>query len=1285
MKRVVSAILLVILFTSMLYAAFKVMPVGAAGTIYIRADGSIDPPDAPVFTVDNVTYTLTGNITSDTDGIGVGRSNIVIDGDGFAIHGSGSGTGICLSGRENVTVRNTHINGYSVGILLNSSSNYSSISGNIITNNYYYGVWLNVSCYNNVISENNISDGGENFGIGILLGSHCFYNSISGNNIVNNDFAGIFLFTGSYNNSVSGNNIAGHEYGVSLFSFCYYNTISGNNITDNEYGFDVVNYSHENYVFDNNVTNNEYGITLSSDSNFVYGNNIRNNGIGLDLSAYGNHFFHNNFIDNTLQVYKSSWGWPPETCDDGYPSGGNYWSDYEDVDWFSGPNQNEFGSDGIWDHPYLIQKGIIPYILYPDTKDRYPLVDPLADVPKLAYSFRFPLVESWTVSQGFGRWNEDFQGYHLGEDVLRSSEVPVYSPANGVVKHNAKRTGYGYVVIIEHQLMDGSFVCSVLGHLREEGRVTVGSTVAKGQLIGYLSSLPDENGGLIHVHFGIRKGIYSEELDFDGKWRYRGYGPAAIADYWHPPSQFIDYYNIQKTPTLPEEEGLRVTITSDKTFYQLNETINFNVTVTNPTNETGINIVAHNSSLIIEPPAEIELENPQTFYDLGDLDPGESRALNFTAIASKAGTMLKTWARAAGEDIQLGLSMIGDCLKQFSIGSTIPTEWSFAVITDSHIGRSDNPEVETRLEEAVSAINALRTDGVNITFVLVLGDITDAGGVNDYFEAQRILNRLNDPNQDGDTSEGIPYIPLIGNHDVKSDMEWCFDWVFWSPGNGNNWDNRHLIDARLMDFEKQDHGEAYYQNYYFSYDGLNFLCIDDVGTHRYVENWFYKTWYPEQTRQFVQHHFDMNRHERFIVASHIPLYEDGGFSDEADFEQDIDTYDCNVTNFAGHTHRNYDTLLSNRFRVVETEAVSRVEYNKYLDPPARPVITGNTTRIVSVKYGKIDDYSTLVDPETVLEIHRELWRYRASLTVEGFASHIQPNKPAIFKAYCIMHHGFETSFQWAFGDGDYGSSVTVSHSYLQEGDYNVTLNITERNLVTNETTVTTIVRGLCVRTKHLISALPSESFATSFPLPVDLTEVPSNTYCQAVIGENTTEGEKPIAIIGLHFENADSDIDLSNLLIDTDTATKKSVVFSAYWPAEVDCEKGLFIPSSGTGSVYVCLNATSLNDVKLENADFVVNDGETVNNISVATVYYNGREYYLVYGNLTGLGAGERALVLGDLNLDWTVNIVDIVVVALEFGHPPPPIVDLRADVNKDGLVNIVDIVIVALHFGETG
>ncbi len=56
----------------------------------------------------------------------------------------------------------------------------------------------------------------------------------------------------------------------------------------------------------------------------------------------------------------------------------------------------------------------------------------------------------------------------------------------------------------------------------------------------------------------------------------------------------------------------------------------------------------------------------------------------------------------------------------------------------------------------------------------------------------------------------------------------------------------------------------------------------------------------------------------------------------------------------------------------------------------------------------------------------------------------------------------------------------------------------------------------------------------------------------------------------------------------------------------------------------------------------------------------------------------------GDLNFDGTVDIFDIVMVALEFGHPPPPIEDERADVNKDGVVDIFDIAIVAIHFGET-
>jgi len=57
----------------------------------------------------------------------------------------------------------------------------------------------------------------------------------------------------------------------------------------------------------------------------------------------------------------------------------------------------------------------------------------------------------------------------------------------------------------------------------------------------------------------------------------------------------------------------------------------------------------------------------------------------------------------------------------------------------------------------------------------------------------------------------------------------------------------------------------------------------------------------------------------------------------------------------------------------------------------------------------------------------------------------------------------------------------------------------------------------------------------------------------------------------------------------------------------------------------------------------------------------------------------------GDLNKDHKVDIFDLVIVAAEFGKPPPPIDDPRADVNGDGVVDIFDLVIVAAEFGAGG
>ncbi|OJV40734.1 MAG: hypothetical protein BGO29_05880, partial [Bacteroidales bacterium 36-12] len=169
-------------------------------------------------------------------------------------------------------------------------------------------------------------------------------------------------------------------------------------------------------------------------------------------------------------------------------------------------------------------------------------------------NFGKPLSDSgWYLSQDFGSCNSTWKGYHLGEDYVSYNQVelPVYAIYDGTVKHVASHSGYGYVVIIEHTLINNDKVCSVYGHLRLNDIISSGATVSKGQLIGYLSNKSTENGGynFTHLHFGIRKDGYSEVLDPDGKWRYRGYGPDYICSLWYDGSEFIASQSIS-IPTL---------------------------------------------------------------------------------------------------------------------------------------------------------------------------------------------------------------------------------------------------------------------------------------------------------------------------------------------------------------------------------------------------------------------------------------------------------------------------------------------------------------------------------------------------------------------------------------------------------------------------------------------------------------------------------------------------------------------------------------------------------------
>lgn len=305
------------------------------GTIAINADGSITPSTAPISTVDNTTYTLTGNINGS---IVVERDNILLNGTGYTLREPASWItpspgstpsfppGIDLSGRTNVTVQNIQVNGLITGIELDSSSN-------------------------NTISGCNVTDLDWSYAIGILLSSSS-HNIISRCNVTDNDVG--YACVGE---------------GIVLEGSSSDNRISGNNITEN----------------------GAVGIGLTSENNIISGNNIENNGQSLDLrfdvksypnNASNNMIYQNNFIGNRGQAPYIDSGCA-NSFDAGYPAGGNFWSDYNGTDLYSGSFQNETGSDGIADTPRVFNSydWDARAVIDSNNIDRYPLMIPRGPLP----------------------------------------------------------------------------------------------------------------------------------------------------------------------------------------------------------------------------------------------------------------------------------------------------------------------------------------------------------------------------------------------------------------------------------------------------------------------------------------------------------------------------------------------------------------------------------------------------------------------------------------------------------------------------------------------------------------------------------------------------------------------------------------------------------------------------------------------------------------------------------------------------------------------------------------
>jgi parallel beta-helix repeat protein len=273
---------------------------------------------------------------------------------------------------DNVEFRGFTIRGGTGGVLgvglFMWNSDDCTIRNNIITSCIHawgYGMWISHS-NSNTISENLII---QNSGSGIFIDEGSSYNKIVNNTISYNSLFGICVYDSGgapcIGNVIISNNMDLNAWGCIEAASCSEGTeIIGNKIANSKYGIDFFSchihgsYHCEATITDNVIANCKYGVSITS----AYSNNIIDNtvmnctyGISIHYLTENNTVYHNNFINNVQQVNQTGTN---TVWDGGYPSGGNYWSDY---------NGTDSDGDGIGDTPYVIDEY---------NRDNYPLMYP---------------------------------------------------------------------------------------------------------------------------------------------------------------------------------------------------------------------------------------------------------------------------------------------------------------------------------------------------------------------------------------------------------------------------------------------------------------------------------------------------------------------------------------------------------------------------------------------------------------------------------------------------------------------------------------------------------------------------------------------------------------------------------------------------------------------------------------------------------------------------------------------------------------------------------------------
>jgi parallel beta-helix repeat protein len=305
-------------------------------------------------------HILENNITGGSLGIFVDSQDNLIS-ENYCQNGW---LGVRVSEANMITITQNTVS----GIELSDSSNIT-VSDNIISSDIkkIYIYFSSFSTINNnsaklihlVAAENNSFTDNTVTSFNIERRSH--FNTIIQNQISEGEYG--FEIHRSTNNNITNNTISNCTYAVHLSTSANENSISSNTLSHSEYGI-YLKDSNDNEIINNIVANNDWGFYLKDSQDNVMANNsvLSNSKYGFYLLSGDNRIFHNSIVKNFNQSYDESVG--GNLWDNGYPSGGNYWSDYLGYDNLSGEFQDILGADGIGDTPYIIDN---------NSQDNYPI------------------------------------------------------------------------------------------------------------------------------------------------------------------------------------------------------------------------------------------------------------------------------------------------------------------------------------------------------------------------------------------------------------------------------------------------------------------------------------------------------------------------------------------------------------------------------------------------------------------------------------------------------------------------------------------------------------------------------------------------------------------------------------------------------------------------------------------------------------------------------------------------------------------------------------------------